>query len=162
MGALLALGTGCRLRARPPNHLPPLREGGAAKRMNSNNGLALIPPRITPVLDPAFRPAVLANRAFRRQALALPNPVPARIALEQTQGNVSHFHTFVFPDNHPAAAGNFTYLERIIKFLLWSRGGFRIHFDGPAELAVKFATHYHQTPPGSFPSDPVSPPMFSP
>jgi len=34
----------------------------------------------------------------------------------------------------PVQPGNFTYLERIMRFLLWSRGGFRIHFDGPAEL----------------------------
>src|SRR5216684_726531 len=109
--------------------------------MNNNHGLALIVPQITPALDPGFRPAVLANRAFRKEALAGPNPVLVRIALEQTEGNVSHFHTFVFPDNHPAAPGNFTYLERIIKFLLWSRGGFRVHFDGPAELAGKLAAH---------------------
>ena len=32
------------------------------------------------------------------------------------------------------AAANAAYLERVVKFLLWSRGGYRIHLDGPAEL----------------------------
>ena len=99
--------------------------------MNDNHGLPLVAPRIMPVLHPAFRPAVLANRAFREQARASGKPVPVRLALEQTDGTVSHFHTQVLPDSHPQATGNSTCLERVAKFLLWSRGGFRIHFDGP-------------------------------
>src|SRR5262245_42395248 len=105
--------------------------------MNVNQGLALVPPRIASVLDSSFRPAVLANRAFREQVRASGNPVPVRLALEQTGGNVSHFNTEVLPANHPQSAGNFVYLERIARLLLWSRGGFRIHFDGPPELAAK-------------------------
>src|SRR5437667_11257907 len=102
--------------------------------MNDNNGLPLVAPRITPALDPDFRPAVLANRAFGQQARDTGLAVPVKLALEQPGGNVSHFHTQVFPANHPQAAGNFTYLERIAKFLLWSRGGCRFYFDGPASL----------------------------
>ncbi len=34
----------------------------------NNNGLTLVPPRLTPVLDPFCRPAALANRHFREQA----------------------------------------------------------------------------------------------
>ncbi len=33
--------------------------------MNTNNGLPLVAPRVTPILDPGFRPAVLAMRGFR-------------------------------------------------------------------------------------------------
>lgn len=91
--------------------------------MNTNLGLPLVAPRITPVLDPAFRPAVLANRAFRAQVRASGRPVPVRLALEQTDGTVSHFKTEVLPDAHPQAAANVPYIERIVKFLLWSRGG---------------------------------------
>src|SRR6266446_7569831 len=94
-----------------------------------NNGLSLIVPRIMPPLDSSFRPAVLANRAFRRQAHAAAVPVPVRLALEQSDGAVSHFQTQIFPATHPQAAGNFIYLERLTKFLLWSRGGFRLYFD---------------------------------
>ncbi len=128
--------------------------------MNDNHGLTLVAPRITPVLDPAFRPAVLANRAFREQVRASGQPVPVRLALEQTDGTVSHFRTEILPDSHPQAAGNFTYLERIAKFLLWSRGGFRIHFDGPAPLAAKLAAHYRETPTGKFDSNLVGERMF--
>jgi len=125
-----------------------------------NNGLATVAPRVTPVLDAGFRPAVLANRAFRQQARATSNRVPLRIALEQTGGNVSHFQTELLPETHPQAAGNFTFLERITKLLLWSRGGFRIHFDGPATLATKLAEYYRATPTGRFDSNMVAERMF--
>jgi predicted NBD/HSP70 family sugar kinase len=128
--------------------------------MNMNNGLALVAPRITPVLDPWFRPAVLANHAFREQVRAAKGAVPVGLALEQADGNVSHFRTEVFPDALPGAAGNFTYLERIVKCMLWSRGGFRIHFQGPAPLAAKLAAYYRETPTGKFDSDLVGERMF--
>src|SRR5215475_10770005 len=100
----------------------------------NNNGLALVAPRITPALDPSFCPAVLAKRAFRSLVSDSGNPVPVGLALEQTDGNVSHFKTEILPESHSQAAGNFIYLERILRLLIWSRGGFRIHFQGPAAL----------------------------
>ncbi|HVM48599.1 MAG TPA: hypothetical protein VMU04_11260 [Candidatus Acidoferrum sp.] len=128
--------------------------------MNTNNGLTLVAPRVTPVLDPAFRPAVLANRAFRALARSTPAAVTVRLGLEQTDGTASHFTTPILPDSHPQAAGNFAYLERIVKFLLWSRGGYRIHFDGPAALAQRLAAHYRETPTGKFDSNLVGERMF--
>jgi predicted NBD/HSP70 family sugar kinase len=126
--------------------------------IDNNNGLALFAPRVKPVLDPHFRPAVLANRAFRRRATG--NPVPVHLALEQADGNISHFHTQILAENDPQAAGNFTYLERIAKFLLWSRGGFRIHLDGPPALAERLAAHYRETATGKFDSNIVGERMF--
>jgi predicted NBD/HSP70 family sugar kinase len=128
--------------------------------MNINNGLVLNTPQVPPVLDLAFRPAVLANRTFRAQVRATPRPSAIRLALEQTDGSVSHFESQVFEAAHPQAAGNFTYIERILKFLLWSRGGFRVYVDGPRELAVKLAAHYRDTPTGQFDSNLVAERMF--
>ena len=128
--------------------------------MNVNLGLELIAPQVTPVLDPFFRPAVLACRAFRQQALATGEAVPVQMALEQSDGSVSHFRTPIFPERHPKAAGNFIYLERILKFLLWSRGGFRVHFDGPAALADQLAKYYRESATGKFDSNLVGEKMF--
>jgi predicted NBD/HSP70 family sugar kinase len=128
--------------------------------MNNNNGLPLIAPRITPILDPSFRPAVLANRAFRLEIRKSSRPVPITVALEQADGNISHFSTEVFSETHPGASGNFTYLERLVKFLLWSRGGYRIHFQGPAVLAERLAAYYRETPTGRFDSNLVGERMF--
>jgi predicted NBD/HSP70 family sugar kinase len=126
--------------------------------MSDNQGLPLIPPRVVPPLDAAFRPAVLANRGFRAQARA-DRPLNVRLALEQTDGNVSHFSTEI-SSNPAMAAANAFYLERITKFLLWSRGGFRLHFAGPAELAARLAAHYRDTPTGRFDSSIVAERMF--
>jgi predicted NBD/HSP70 family sugar kinase len=128
--------------------------------MELNNGLPLVQPRIVPVLDSRFRPAVLANHAFRDQVRRSPQAIPIGLALEQTDGSVSHFSTHVFAENNPRAAGNFIYIERIVKFLLWSRGGFRVHFCGPESLAEKLAAHYRETTTGRFDSELVGERMF--
>ena len=128
--------------------------------MNTNNGLELPAPRVAPALDPDFRPAVLANHHYRRQVRASGSAVPVRLALDQGDGNVSHFATEIFADADPRAAANFIYLERILRLLLWSRGGFRIGFDGPRALAEKLSEYYRETPTGKFDSDLVAARMF--
>ena len=128
--------------------------------MDTNNGLSLPIPRAIPALDPQFRPAVLANREFRRQVAHSNRSVPVRLALEQADGNIACFETAMFSENDPAAAANFIYLERITKFLLWSRGGFRIHFDGPPALAARLAGYYRDTATGRFDSEIVGQRMF--
>jgi len=51
-------------------------------------------------------------------------------------------------------------VERIVKFLLWSRGGCRIYFDGPASLAERLANYYQTQPAGQFDSEMVGQRMF--
>ncbi len=120
---------------------------------DSNHGLPLPSPKVIPVLDPAFRPAVLASRAFRDAVIASGSPIPVRLALEQADGSVSHFTTQMLPATHVAAAGNSIHVERLVKFLLWARGGWRIHFDGPVELARSLQAHYRDTATGRFDSE---------
>src|SRR5580765_3817637 len=84
----------------------------SAQAMNTNQGLPLIAPRVVPALDPGFRPAVLAVRAFRALVDATPGAVPVRIAVEQADGSVFRFEIRVLPESHPNASGNFTFLER--------------------------------------------------
>jgi len=116
--------------------------------MNANHGLPLIRPQIAPVLDPAFSPAVLANRAFRAKVEKA--PVSVQIALERADGSVSRFNTSIARADTPLAAGNFVYLERLLKFFLWSRGGYKIHFSGPAPLGRALQAHYRESPTGRF------------
>ncbi len=113
-----------------------------------NAGPFLAAPRLAPPLDPRFRPAALATRAFRKEAR-----IPVRLALEQADGSVFRFALDVLPPAHPHAAANADFLERYVKFLLWSRGGFRVHVDGPADLAAHLAAHYERTPTGKFDSE---------
>ena len=116
--------------------------------LTHNNGLRLVPPRIVPALDDGFRPAVLCNRDFRKAARQA--PVPVRIVLERADGGVSRFDTFVADASLAEAAGNFVVTERLLKFLLWSRGGWKIHFSGPDELGRRLQAHYGETTTGGF------------
>ena len=128
--------------------------------METNRGLPLIAPQVVPILDPGFRPAVLADRGYRALVDALPEAVPVRLALEQADGTVFRFDVRVFPDAHPESAANFTFAERLIKFLLWSRGGWRIYLDGPASLAAQLTAHYRETATGKFDAHLVAERMF--
>src|SRR4051794_10876649 len=111
--------------------------------MNVNRGLALPTPRVVPALDPGFRPAVLANRAFR--AGAQRSPAPIDFALERGDGSVSRFQTIVARSDIPEAQGNFFYLERWLKFLLWSRGGCTLHLSAPEELGRQLQLHFRES-----------------
>ena len=111
-------------------------------------------PQVVPILDPGFLPAVLHNRAFREAARATGVAVPVRLALEQADGSVFHHQTVVLPEKHPLAAGeNLRHVERLVKFLLWAWGGWRIHFVGPAALAKALTDHYRTTAVGRFDSE---------
>ena len=128
--------------------------------MNINNGLRLVAPRVTPPLDPWFRPAALANRAFQQRVKDSVDPQEVKLALEQTDGSVSHYSTSVFGARDTESVANFTYLERIVKLLLWARGGHRLHFVGPEDLAKLLRGYYRQTAAGKFDSHLVGERMF--
>ncbi|MCG2660706.1 MAG: ROK family protein, partial [Kiritimatiellae bacterium] len=96
-----------------------------------NNLLFLTPPRIIPPLDPDFRPAVAARRAFQADVARSGQGVPLVIAVEADNGAISSYQTNVFSEKHKQFASNFPYVERIVKFLLWQRGGWRVVVGGP-------------------------------
>jgi predicted NBD/HSP70 family sugar kinase len=89
-------------------------------------------PEFLPPLDPGFRPAALAHRAFERETSEI--GVPLVIGLERENGKFSRFETKAFPDNHPYAAANLYFAERLLKFLLWQRGGYKAYIGGPRSV----------------------------
>ncbi len=102
--------------------------------------LTLPTPKLLPPLDPDFRPAVLANHAFLSEAQAV--GVPLVVGLERSEGEFSRYETWVFPEEHPRAAENLVYAERLVKFLLWQRGAFRVYIGGPAQVGISIAACY--------------------
>ena len=97
-------------------------------------------PRFLPPLEESFRPAVLFNRAFRDAAAG--NSIPLVIGLEREGGKLSRFETVVFPEGHPQAAANLLYVERLVKFMLWARGGFKVYIGGPASIGEHIRSVY--------------------
>ncbi len=110
-------------------------------------------PKIEPPLDPNFRPAVLANRLFLESITVSGKSDKLIIALEQTDGSVSRFETNIAAPESPLYYSNFYFVERLIKFLLWSRGGYKIYINGPEEIARRLREHYEQSPTGKFDSN---------
>ncbi|MCB1127373.1 MAG: ROK family protein [Verrucomicrobiae bacterium] len=115
-----------------------------------HTGPFLVAPRTTPVLEPAFRPAVLARRAFHAAALASGHPVPVEMALEQSDGSIVRSAIDLLPPDHPGAGANPFFLERHLKFLLWSRGGHRIYIAGPDDQADTLGRFYALQTTGRF------------
>lgn len=96
-----------------------------------------------PPLDPGFLPAVLWNRAFLQRVKNSGGGLPFGVALEQPGGNVSVFETSILPESDPdAEALNFRYVERLVKFLLWQRGGCRVFLGGAPGVAEAVSSLY--------------------
>jgi predicted NBD/HSP70 family sugar kinase len=94
--------------------------------------MELIAPRATPPLDESFRPAVLASQNFQRRVE--PVGVRAVIGLERGVGEVTRFETLVYPEGHPDFESSYPYIERIVKFLLWQRGGHTVYIGAPKRI----------------------------
>lgn len=93
------------------------------------NTLELIQPRFSPPLDEGFRPAALAHLAYRQYTEA--DGETLVIGLQREDGKISRYETKVVPENHANATANLYYAERLLKFLLWQRGGSKIYIGGP-------------------------------
>lgn len=108
----------------------------------------LVPPHFLPPLELEFRPAVLANRAFQRDVVEV--GVPLVIGLGRDRQQVSRFDTRVFPDDHPKSAANFRYVERLVKFLLWQRGGYKVYIGGLRSVGEFIRAYYSPQGLGAF------------
>ncbi|MBZ5581157.1 MAG: ROK family protein [Acidobacteriia bacterium] len=94
---------------------------------------ALLPiePKFRPPLDPDFVPAALWNRAFRARR---PSSKLA-LALERADGTISVSHTAILPHEGANIDINQRYAERLLKFLLWQKGGCRVVVGGDPRIA---------------------------
>jgi predicted NBD/HSP70 family sugar kinase len=102
--------------------------------------LQLIVPRIIPPLDEVFRPAILANRNFQREVDSV--GVSLVLGLERGAEDISRFETRVLPEGHPNFASNYQFIERIVKFLLWQRGGHMLYVGGSPKIANHLQSVY--------------------
>ena len=87
-----------------------------------NHQLKFVPP-----LDPGFQPAMFVNRNYVVAAKKSGAAVPLVIGLERECGLVSRFETVV---DAGGGAETIRYVERLVKFLLWSRGGWKLIVGG--------------------------------
>ena len=93
-----------------------------------------------PKLDPTFIPFGVWREAYLKDAKQ-----PIAIAVERDQGRVSVHKTFIHGTPEMAEA-DYRYVERYVKFLLWSIGGFKVSVCGCSDLTKKLQAAY--TPEG--------------
>jgi len=92
-----------------------------------------VSPAIVAPLDPQFLPAALFTRRYRELVQSL-GSVPLNLALERSDGCISRFDTLVVPPSVGHLETTLFHIERIVKFLLWQRGGWKLSVGGPPEI----------------------------
>ena len=102
----------------------------------------LIAPKLRPPLDPDFLPAALWNRAYRDLVAHDAGARPFAIALVRSNRTASVHHDHVLSATHPAATLTLRYAERLLKFLLWQKGGCQVFVAGADEIAAALALIY--------------------
>ena len=105
------------------------------------NGLA-VEPRHRPVLDPDFVPALLWNQAYEEWAEIDPGSTPLVVAVTRPDGTIFRHQTRVLPHTGENSPLNLKYVERIVKLLLWMKGGSGIVIGGHPELAKALSGLY--------------------
>ena len=102
----------------------------------------LRPLKVPAPLDPDFQPAVVFNRHYVFAAKKSGHAAPLVLVLEREGGLRSRFESVVKAD---AQTDTLRYVERLVKFLLWARGGWKIHFGGPKEIGEAIRRIYSVT-----------------
>ena len=115
---------------------------------------------IQPQLDPEFIPAVLWNRAYRARVAADPHATDLGLALERPDGTCFGYRTRILPAAGDGAALNERHVERLVKFLLWQKGGSRIHVAGSEALVASLAATYGPEGARAFDNETVGCQMF--
>ncbi len=96
-----------------------------------------------PVLDPEFVPAVLWNRSYLELVRKSGKAQKLKIAVERNDGTISVHATEILPHAGGNVALNRRYVERLIKFLLWMKGGWKITLcGGDPALAAEMSCIY--------------------
>ena len=85
--------------------------------------------RNKPELDPGFIPLHAFNEAFLATARK-----PIGIALERSGGQMAAVETFIHGTEAMREADRY-YIERLVKTLLWMKGGFRVYVRGDEAMA---------------------------
>jgi predicted NBD/HSP70 family sugar kinase len=113
----------------------------------------LAQPQVVPPLHPGFRPAVLAHHVFWDSVRGSGRAVPLVIGMERGNQSISVYRTECFEEGAPSAALNLPFAERVVKMLLWQRGGWRVIVVGPPSVGEHIQRVYSCRGPRAFDAD---------
>lgn len=89
-----------------------------------------------PELDQTFAPLLAFNKEFLKTAKK-----PIAVAVERSGGLISVYDTFIHGTPDMAEADNY-YVDRLVKFLLWARGGYKVYICGDENVYKYIAEAY--------------------
>ncbi|MEY3001448.1 MAG: hypothetical protein RL648_1662, partial [Verrucomicrobiota bacterium] len=98
--------------------------------------------RRQPCLDPGFLPAVVWNRAYTDRVRNEKQSREARLVVERPDGSHWSRRIRLLPDRECYKALNWTYVERLAKFLLWTWGGNILRVEGAPEVLAALRLAY--------------------
>ena len=104
----------------------------------------------SPVFIRDFVPASLFARKFVNEARLQSKASPLLIGTARPDRSVNHFETIVCTDSPEWFERSKLYIERTIKFLLWSYGASDLYIGGAPEIADYIKTVYGQEGPRKF------------
>ncbi len=106
----------------------------------------LATPSVVPELDSNFRPAALWNRAFAKAVRESGRAVPVAIAVERDQNQVSLYDMALFAEGVKEAwdEANYFYIERLVKCLLWVKGGWKVTIGGAPVVGEALKAAYRK------------------
>ena len=121
--------------------------------MDINELLHLSRPQFIPPLHRSFTPLVKANRNLCDFINNSGRGAPLVIGLERGDQSLSVYRTQCLGEGSESAALNLPYAERLVKTLLWQRGGWRVMVGGPPSVGEHIRRVYSQGGPRTFDVD---------
>ena len=97
--------------------------------------------KVNAPLDPGFMPMSVVYRDFEA-AVKAEGGEKLTIGLERNDGLTSVFTIEVFKDGTGHDEENHEFVERLVKTLLWARGGYKVIIAGSAVIAEAIKADY--------------------
>ncbi len=97
--------------------------------------------KVNAPLDPGFMPMALVHREFV-EAVKNAKSEKLTVGLERNNGYVSVYSIDIFAEGTGHDEENYNFVERLVKTLLWTRGGYKIIIAGPKGVYEKIAAAY--------------------
>ena len=96
--------------------------------------------KVPAILDPGFRPLEVDMRAYEKDVRESGRGVDFAVLILRNQGYCDHYKTQLFPDGEDGRT--VPLMDRLIKTLLWARGGYKIVTFGSPEVHAHLLAAY--------------------
>ncbi|XMB73068.1 ROK family protein [Mycoplasmatota bacterium WC30] len=94
------------------------------------------------ILDKDYSPIILGNLAYELEVNKSINSTLIRISIERSDNQFYTTSCYIFNETYGFNEANFIYVERLIKSLLWIKGGYRIYIGGSQYISQRIKEAY--------------------